>query len=158
MARWGILFILLFLFFSQNCLIPKCYLVTLLDRESGRLIYSACLSDGEAIVYKWKNSLFGLNVTEIFLVRRGSFELFELVYEDPNGNREPQADIRDLDYLCHEGGPFRAVNISKFYQELEFMVGKVGKPKIIINDHLIDLEKEVGFGGRVVMKISKFDP
>ncbi len=153
--RWTIP-IIFFLLFSHYCLIPECYLVTLLDAESGRLIYASCLNEGEVIIYKWKNSLFGLNVTETFLVKGGSFELFELVYEDPNGGEEPQVDPEELGYLCHEGGPFRASNISKSYSELDFMVGRVGKPRIIINDRLIDLEEEVGFGGRVRMRVSRY--
>ncbi|MGB9631591.1 MAG: hypothetical protein ACP5KE_08840 [Candidatus Methanodesulfokora sp.] len=149
-----LLLLLSFLLVLSNYITPRCHLVTLLDYDSGRLIYSTCLNDGEAIVYKWKNSLFGLNVTEIFLVRNDSLVLSELIYEDPHGNYEPLVKSDDLDYLCHEGGPFHAVNISKVYKELIFMVGKVGKPKIIVNGDLIDLEREVGFGGRVLIKIS----
>jgi hypothetical protein len=154
--KWAIP-IIFFLLFSNYCLIPESYLVELLDVERGKLIYSSFLDEGEVIIYKWKNSLFGLNVTETFLVSDGSFKLFELVYEDPNGEKEPQVDPEELDYLCHEGGPFRASNISKRYAELEFMVGKVGKPRIIINDRLIDLEREVGFGGRVRMRLEPSD-
>jgi hypothetical protein len=35
-------------------------------------------------------------------------------------------------------------------------VGKVDKPRII-NDRLIDLEREVGFGGRVRMRVESLD-
>jgi hypothetical protein len=37
------------------------------------------------------------------------------------------------------------------------MVGKVGEPKIIMNDRLIELEREVGFGGRVRMRLEPSD-
>ncbi|MCC6029590.1 MAG: hypothetical protein LM591_05585 [Candidatus Korarchaeum sp.] len=37
------------------------------------------------------------------------------------------------------------------------MVGKVGEPRIIMNDRLIELEREVGFGGRVRMRLEPSD-
>jgi len=146
---------ILFLLSPVYLLKPCCYLLTLSDEDSGRLIFSSCLDEGENIVYEWKNSLFGLNVTEIFSVRNGSLVLTEIVCHDPYGNPEPLVDPADVEYLCHEGGPFHAVNLSRAYGEISFMVGKIGKPRITVRDAVIDLEKEVGFGGRVIMKLSR---
>lgn len=133
----------------------SCYSLTLLDANSGRLIYSTCLHDGESLIYEWKNSLFRLNVTEVFLAWNGSLFLMEIVYRDPYGNPEPLADPEDLEYLCHQGGPFRATNVSKAYAEITFMVGKVGKPRISVRGETLDLEEEVGFGGRVILRLSR---
>lgn len=134
---------------------PSCYPLTLSDASSGRLIYSTCLYDGESLTYEWKNSLFGLNVTEVFLAWNGSLVLMEIVYRDPYGNPEPLTDPRDLEYLCHQGGPFRVTNVSKAYAEITFMVGRVGKPRISVRDETLNLEEEVGFGGRVILRLSR---
>lgn len=157
MRNWNpfILILLLLFFLPVSTLREDCLWLTLSDLDEGRLIFSACLYEGEAVIYKWKNSLFGLNVTETFYLKNESLVLTEIVYEDPYGNPEPLTNPEDLDHLCHEGGPFRAVNISKAYGQIIFGVGQVGKPRIIVRGEVIDLEKEVGFGGRVVVKVSK---
>ena len=142
-------------FFPISILKENCYRFTLSDPDNNRVIYSACLYEGEAVIYKWKNSLFGLNVTETFYVKNGSLVLMEIVYEDPFGKPEPLVNLEDLDYLCHEGGPFRAVNISKAYNQILLGVGQIGKPRIIVRNEVIDLEREVGFGGRVLMRLSR---
>ncbi|MEM3372334.1 MAG: hypothetical protein QXO55_06985 [Candidatus Korarchaeum sp.] len=149
---------ILILLFLPSTALPyehSCYLLTLSDADSGRLIYSACLYDGECLTYDWKNSLYGLNVTEVFSVWNGSLVLMEIVYHDPHGNPEPLADPDDLEYLCHQGGPFRATNVSKAYAEISLMVGRVGKPRVSVRDRTVDLDSEVGFGGRVILRISR---
>lgn len=151
--RFAALLTLIPLFLPMSSLSENCYQLKLTDLERGRLIFSACLYEGETVIYKWRNSLFSLNVTETFLVRNGSLVLDEIVYEDPYGNPEPLISLEDLGHVCHEGGPFRAVNISKAFRAIEFMVGYFGKPRIIVRGEVIDLEQEVGFGGRVAMSI-----
>lgn len=146
--------LLIFLLSPIGLMEPACYILTLQDEENGRLIYSSCLDEGESVFYEWRNSLFGLNVTEIFFVENGSLVLREIIYHDPYGNPEPLVDPADVEHLCHEGGPFHAVNLSRAYGEVSFMVGEAGKPRIVVRDAIVDLEEEVGFGGRVMMRLS----
>ena len=52
------------------------------DREK---ILSEVLRDGEEIVMTWKNSLFGLKVTEVFQAQRGMLVLTSVTFADPQG-------------------------------------------------------------------------
>jgi len=58
----------------------------------------------EEIVLTWKNSLFGLMVTEVFVARAGHLELTRITFADPRGLPPPVSAPEDLDNLYHTGG------------------------------------------------------
>lgn len=64
--------------------------VDLSDGETGRKLLSSVLQDGEQVVMKWMNSLFGLPVTEVFLARQGMLILEEVTFADPRGRPRPK--------------------------------------------------------------------
>ena len=57
----------------------------LTDAETGRRIISQPLQSGEEVVLTWKNSLFGLQVTEVFVAADGILLLTQITFADPRG-------------------------------------------------------------------------
>lgn len=56
---------------------------------TGRRIFAGALADGEEIVLTWKNSLFGLRVTEVFVARAGRLDLTRVTFADSQGPPRP---------------------------------------------------------------------
>lgn len=123
----------------------------LADGSTGRVIATEPLRDGQEIVLTWRNSLFNLMVTEIFVARPGRLVLTEVAYADPRGTEPPLAKPEDLDDLFQTGGPFRVTGVSRSFTRLVFRVGEIGKPKMTIGDRVVEFVPEVGFGGTVVL-------
>ena len=121
----------------------------LTDAETGREIVARSLREGEEVVLTWKNSLFGLMVTEVFAARGGGLELTQVTFADPQGREPPLARPEDLDDLYHTGGPFRVEGLSRPVNHLVFRVGEIGDPRLRIGTHLIQMAREVHFGGAV---------
>ncbi len=132
--------------------------VYLADGSTGRVIAAEPLSDGEEVVYTWKNSMFRLMVTEVLVARVGRLVLTEVTYADPGGLEPPLAGPEDLEDLFQTGGPFRVTGISKPFTRLVFRVGEIGDPKLKIRDKVVALEREVGFGGTVILTLSSSPP
>jgi hypothetical protein len=128
--------------------------VTLADESTGREIFSSVLQDGEPVVLIWKNSLYGLHVTEIFRARAGQFVLTEVTFADPDGSVPPAVREEDLDDLYQTGGAFSVRGLSKSFRRVVFRVGEIGDPKLKCGDRVIELKKEVGFGGAVVLTVA----
>ena len=59
--------------------------IELSDAETGRKISAQSVRDGEEIVLTWRNSLFDLMVTEVFVARDGRLDLTQVTFEDPEG-------------------------------------------------------------------------
>lgn len=78
----------------------------LAEVETGREIFATILQDGEQVVLSWKNSLFGLAVTEIFEAQNGALILTEVTYADPQGSAPPTVAPQDAPELYQTGGPF----------------------------------------------------
>jgi hypothetical protein len=121
----------------------------LTDAETGREIAAQALREGEEIVLTWKNSLFGLMVTEVFAARGGRLELTKVTFADPQGREPPRVRPVDLDDLYHTGGPFRVEGLSRPVTHLIFRVGEIGDPRLRIGEHLIQMARQVHFGGAV---------
>lgn len=119
------------------------------DANTGRVIFAASLSLGEEIVLTWKNSLFGLMVSEVFTARGGRLELSRVTFADPSGAPPPEATAADLDDLYHTGGPFRVTGLSRPVSDLVMRVGEIGHPELRIGTIVLHLKKEVHFGGAV---------
>ena len=125
----------------------------LTDGSTGREIALEQLNEGEQVVYTWQNSMFRLMVTEVLVARDGRLVLTEVTYADPRGFEPPLSKTEDLDELFQTGGPFRVTGISRPFTRLVFRVGEIGKPKLKIGEKAVELEREVGFGGSVVLTI-----
>jgi hypothetical protein len=123
----------------------------LTDAETGRSIASRTLRDGEEVILTWKNSLFSVTVTEVFVASSGVLELTQITFADPTGGEPPRVSPSDVDDLYHTGGPFRAEGLSKPVSRVVFRVGEIGDPRIRIGNDVMHLRREVGFGGAVLL-------
>lgn len=121
----------------------------LTDAETGREIVAQSLREGEEIVLTWKNSLFGLMVTEVFAARGGRLELTKVTFADPRGGEPPAARPVELDDLYQTGGPFKVEGLSRPVSRLIFRVGEIGDPRLRIGENLIQMARQVHFGGAV---------
>jgi hypothetical protein len=129
--------------------------IELTEAGPGRSIYAGPLEHDQNIVLVWKNSLFGLMVTEVFAARAGRLDLTEVTFADPNGPPPPIVHAEDLDDLYHTGGPFHVEGLSRPLTHAVFRIGEIGDPKLTIGDHLVHLKKEAGFGGAVMLDVRR---
>ena len=125
--------------------------VELAEAGTGKKIFSALLRDGEEVVLTWKNSLFGLRVTEVFQAQRGTLVLTEVTFADPQGPAPPSVASTDVDDLYQTGGPFSARGLTKPFKRVVYRVGEIGDPKLKITDRVVAFKEQVGFGGAVVL-------
>jgi len=121
------------------------------DGGTGRKILSNVLRDGEEVVMTWKNSLFGLKVTEVFKAQRGMLVLTAVTFADPQGPVPPVVRPSDVDDLYHTGGAFTASGLSKPFQQIVYRVGEIGEPRTRVRGREADFKQEVGFGGSIVL-------
>jgi hypothetical protein len=77
----------------------------LTDAETGRKITAQAGKDGEEVVLTWRNSIFDLRVTEVFVAREGRLDLTQGTFEDPRGEAPPVVTPEHLDDLYPTGGP-----------------------------------------------------
>lgn len=127
----------------------------LTEAGSGRLIYAGLLEHDRKIVLSWKNSLFGLMVTEVFVARHGRLDLTDVTFADPNGPPPPKARPEDLDDLYHTGGAFHVEGLSRPLTHAVFRIGEIGDPRLRIGGRLLHLKQEAGFGGAVVLDVRR---
>ncbi len=111
------------------------------------------LKDGDLIKLTWKNSLFGQQVTESFVVEGGILWLEEVRFEDSGYSME--ANPQELADLYHTGGAFEVRGVHKPFSRIVFRVGAIGKPRLRIGDKELSLYDEAGFGGAVVLRVRK---
>ncbi|HSB78799.1 MAG TPA: hypothetical protein VLM91_08430 [Candidatus Methylomirabilis sp.] len=123
----------------------------LTDTGTGRRIASQLLPDGEKVVLTWKNSLFGLLVTEVFVAKGGILTQTQVTFADPSGGEPPRVRPEDVDDLYHTGGPFRAEGLSRPISRVVFRVGEIGNPTIQVGNQRVQFAREVGFGGGVLL-------
>jgi len=124
----------------------------LTDAQTGKTLLSRALDDGEQAVLTWTNSLFGLLVTEVFVVRAGRLELDSVTFAHPAGGEPPRVRPEDLDDLYHTGGAFRAEGLSRPVRRVVFRVGEIGNPVLRVGDQVVRFLEAVGFGGAIVME------
>jgi hypothetical protein len=127
----------------------------LTEAETGRKLFAGALRSGEEVVLTWKNSLFGLWVTEVFVARSGRLELTTVTFADPQGRSPAAATSEDLDDLYHTGGPFRVEGLQRPLVRAVFRIGEIGDPRLAIGRHTVQLKKEAGFGGAVRLEARK---
>jgi len=128
--------------------------VELTQADTGKTILSIVLRDGEQAVLKWRNSLFGLDVTEVFQAQAGMLILDEVTFADPRGLPPPTVSPADVDDLYQTGGPFTARGLGKPVRRVIYRVSEIGDPKMRIRDRTVAFKQEVGFGGAVILTAS----
>ena len=106
---------------------------------------------GEQAELRWRNSLFNLDVTEVYRVRKGLLVLDQVTFADPRGLPPPQVTPADVDDLYHTGGPFTARGLGKSFARVVYRVGEIGNPRLAIMNRTVALKDHVGFGGAVVV-------
>ena len=128
--------------------------VELTQADTGKTILSIVLRDGEQAVLTWRNSLFGLDVTEVFQAEAGMLILDEVTFADPRGLPPPTVSPADVDDLYQMGGPFTARGLDKPFRRVIFRVAEIGDPKMRIRDRVVAFKQAVGFGGGVILTAS----
>jgi hypothetical protein len=125
--------------------------VALTQAGTGKRILAIVLRDGEQAVLTWHNSLFGLDVTEVFQAQAGTLILDQVTFADPRGLPPPTVSPADVDDLYQTGGPFTARGLGKPFRRVAFRVAEIGEPKLRIRDRAVAFKQEVGFGGAVIL-------
>ena len=129
--------------------------IDLTGEDQGREIFSAVVPDGERVTLTWRNSQFGLRVTEGFFARSGVLVQDQVTFSAPDGSPPPRVSPRDVDDLFHTGGAFDARGLSRPYQRIVYRIGEIGDPKMQVRKKTAVFQKEAGFGGRVVIAASR---
>lgn len=125
--------------------------------EEGRAakILSAVLPDGERVTLTWRNSQFGLDVTETFFARSGLLIQDRVTFAAPDGTPSPKVYAKDVDDLFHTGGAFDARGLSRPFTRIVYRIGEIGNPKLQVQNRTIAFKQEAGFGGRVILTASR---
>jgi hypothetical protein len=125
--------------------------------EEGRAakILSTVLPDGERMTLTWRNSQFGLDVTESFFTRSGVLIQDRVTFAAPDGTPPPRVSAGDVDDLFHTGGAFDARGLSRSFTRIVYRIGEIGNPKLQVRNRTITFKQEVGFGGRMTLIASR---
>ncbi len=134
---------------------PGCTRLELSDAGTGRKIFYRVLQDGDSAVLNWRNSLFGLDVTEVYVAKDGVMVQTQVTFADPRGLPPTPVSPEDVDDLYHTGGPFTAKGLRRPFAKIDYQVSEIGNPKMKIGERTIDFKQEVGFGGRIVLVAAK---
>lgn len=67
----------------------------------------------------------------------------------------PEIDVGYLSDVYQSGDVFVVRNIEKTFSEIIFRIGEIGEPTLIIGENVIDLKRNVGFGGEVILKVER---
>lgn len=124
----------------------------LTDPDSGRRLAAFVLGDDEPVVLTWRNSLWGLDVTEAFVARGGVLIQTGVTFAHPDGSPPPEVSAADVDDLYHTGGAFSANGLNRPLSRLVYRIGEIGNPRLRVRDRAIEFKPLVGFGGRVVLE------
>jgi hypothetical protein len=129
--------------------------IDLTEDGKGREIFSAVVPDGERVTLTWRNSQFGLDVTEGFLARSGDLVQDQVTFSVPGGLPPPRVSPRDVDDLYHTGGPFDARGLSRPFRRIVYRVGEIGDPKMQVRNRTVSFKQVAGFGGRVILTTTR---
>lgn len=113
-------------------------------------IASTLLADGQLISLTWRNSQFGLAVTEVFRARQGTIVQEGVTFSDSAGT-PPVVSARDVEDLYHTGGAFAGRGLERPFTRIVYRVGEIGNPVLHLPARSISLKEAAGFGGRVVV-------
>lgn len=121
----------------------------------GRNILSAVVPDGERVTLTWRNSQFGLHVTEVFHARGGVLVQDQVTFAHPDGPPPPRVSPRDVDDLYHTGGAFDARGLSRPFRRIVYRIGEIGDPKMQVRDRIVVFKEVAGFGGRLILTATR---
>jgi hypothetical protein len=122
----------------------------------GEKILSVVAPDGEPVILTWRNSQFGLLVTEVFYARDGLIIQDQVTFSDPPGGPlPPRVSAADVADLYHTGGAFDARGLSRPFSRIVYRIGEIGDPKIRVKNKTAALKKAAGFGGRVILTTAR---
>ncbi|HVO84019.1 MAG TPA: hypothetical protein VMU60_06320 [Syntrophobacteria bacterium] len=122
-----------------------------MNHRVGSELASFVLRDDEQLVLTWRNSIWGLDVTEAFVAKSGLIIQTEVTFAQPDRSPPPRVTPQDVVGLYHTGGAFSAKRLARPLQQVVYRVGEIGKPKMRVRDRVIEFKLLVGFGGRVVL-------
>jgi len=126
-----------------------------MGEDQGREIFSAVVPDGERVTLTWRNSQFGLRVTEGFFARSGVLVQDQVTFSARDGSPPPRVSPRDVDDLYHTGGAFDARGLSRPFRRIVYRVGEIGDPKMQVQDKTVSFKEAAGFGGRLVLTATR---
>ncbi len=129
--------------------------IDLTEEDKGHKLLSAVLDDGERMTLTWRNSQFGLDVTETFVARSGVIVQDRVTFAAPDGTPPPRVSAADVDDLFHTGGAFDARGLSRPFTRIVYRIGEIGNPRLQVQNRTIAFKEEAGFGGRVVLTASR---
>lgn len=116
-----------------------------------RNILSIVVPDGERLTLSWRNSQFGLQVTEVFHAQSGVLVQDQVTFSAPDGPPPPRVSPRDVDDLYHTGGAFDARGLSRPFRRIVYRIGEIGDPKLQVRNRTVEFQQTAGFGGRLVL-------
>jgi hypothetical protein len=129
--------------------------IDLKEAGEGRRLLAAVLTDGERVVLTWRNSQFGLDVTEAFFAKSGLLIQDQVTFAVPGGPPPPRVPARDVADLFHTGGPFDARGLCRPFSRIVYRISEIGHPKLRVKDRTVSLKEEAGFGGRVILSTAR---
>jgi hypothetical protein len=129
--------------------------IELTEEGRGGKILFVVAPDGEPMTLTWRNSQFGLHVTEGFFARDGVLIQDQVTFSDPDGSPPPRVSAHDVDDLYHTGGAFDARGLSRPFSRIVYRIGEIGDPRIHVKNRTAPLKKAAGFGGRVILTTSR---
>jgi hypothetical protein len=129
--------------------------IELTDESGEEKILSVVAPDGEPVTLTWRNSQFGLRVTEVFFARGGLIIQDQVTFSDPGGPPPPRVSVHDIDDLYHTGGGFDARGLSRPFSRIVYRIGEIGDPMIRVKNKTAALKKAAGFGGRVILTTAR---
>jgi hypothetical protein len=129
--------------------------IDLTEDGKGRIIFSIVVPDGERVTLTWRNSQFGLRVTEGFFSRSGVLVQDQVTFSAPDGSPSPRVSPRDVDDLYHTGGAFDARGLSRPFRRIVYRIGEIGDPKLQVQNRTVSFKQAAGFGGRVVLTATR---
>jgi hypothetical protein len=132
--------------------------IELTEEGSGGKILTAVVPRGERVILTWRNSQFGLAVTEVFLAGGGLLIQDQVTFAVPDGPPPPRVSPRDVSDLYHTGGAFDARGLARPFARIVYRIGEIGDPKIRVQEKTIALKQAAGFGGRVVLTAARPAP
>jgi len=136
--------------------LPEGYtVIDLTAEEGGRELLRAVLRDGERVTLSWRNSQFGLNVTEGYFTRGGMLIQDQVTFALPGGPPPARVSPGEVADLFHTGGPFDARGLNRPFSRIVFRVGEIGNPKMEAGGRTVYFKGEAGFGGRVILAVSR---
>jgi hypothetical protein len=129
--------------------------IDLTEDGTGRDIFSVVVPDGERVTLTWRNSQFGLDVTEGFSARGGVLVQDQVTFSAPDGPPPPRVSPRDVDDLYHTGGAFDAQGLSRPFHRIVYRIGEIGDPKLHVQNKTVSFKQVVGFGGRLILTTTR---